>query len=94
MQHNIDVPKVAEECLEELHQLHMLLHQFLREPPNFENFTSTPQALSVLILKDSIQMTSRKLQEMLESADLKVEDGEGKQLTEKREEEAQQEAKG
>lgn len=88
-QHNIDVPKVSEECLEELHQLHMLLHQFLREPPNFDNFTSTPQALSVLILKDSIQMTSRKLQEMMESATPKVENGEGKQFAEKREEETE-----
>lgn len=73
--HNIDVPKLSNQCLENLHELHMLLHQFLQTPPDLESFTSTPKALQLLVLDDSIQMTTRKLQEVMGVATQQVENG-------------------
>lgn len=93
MSHNIDVPKVAEECVDNLNSLHMLLHEFLQGPIQLEKFTTLEQATRLLILNDATAHAVLKLRSALEWIK-EIDHGEGQQLAAEREKEAGQEGQG
>lgn len=93
MSHNIDVPKIAEECLENLNSLHMLLHEFLQGPIQLEKLTTLEQATRLLILNDATSHAVGKLRNALEWVK-EIDHGEGQQFAAEGKEEVEQENQG